>query len=55
MSILSRTVSNPTLSLKLNHGFNHIFRFTRSLQSTSTDSTAATMELDSENQEEDQG
>jgi hypothetical protein len=55
MSILARTVTNSSLSLKFNSGFNHVFRLTRSLQSTSTDSTPETMELDSENQEEDQG
>jgi hypothetical protein len=55
MAFLSRTVSNPSLSLKLNHGFNYVFRFTHSLQSTSTDSTSATMHLDSESQQEDQG
>lgn len=55
MSILSRSVSNSSLSLKFNYGVNHAFRLTRNTQSTATDSTAATMNLDSENQEEDQG
>ncbi|CAF0994963.1 unnamed protein product [Adineta steineri] len=55
MSILSRAASGHSLSLKLNTGLNHVFRFTRSLQSTATDSTPETMELDSENQQEDQG
>ena len=53
MSIISRSVYNR--ALKLNNGFNPIFRFKRSTQSTSTDSTPETMELDSESQEEDQG
>ena len=55
MSILSRSVSNSSLSLKLNYGVNHAFRLTRKLQSTATDSTPETMYLDSESQEEDQG
>jgi hypothetical protein len=55
MSILSRIVSNPSLSLRLNNGFNHVFRLTRSSHSTATDSTSETMELDSESQQEDQG
>jgi hypothetical protein len=55
MAILSRFTSKNSLSLKLNNGFNHVFRLTRSLQSTATDSTPQTMDLDSENQEEDQG
>jgi hypothetical protein len=55
MSILSRAAANYSLSLKLNQGFNHVFRLTRSLHSTATDSTPDTMELDSESQQEDQG
>ena len=55
MSMLSRTVFNPSFKLKLNNGFNHVFRVTRSLQSTATDSTPETMDLDSESQQEDQG
>jgi hypothetical protein len=55
MSILSRGVTNSSLSLKLNSGFNHVFRLTRSVKSTATDSTAETMGLDSESQEEDHG
>jgi hypothetical protein len=53
--MFTRTVFNPSFKLRLNNGFNHVFRVTRSLQSTATDSTPATMELDSENQQEDQG
>jgi hypothetical protein len=55
MSILSRAASGHSLALKFNSGLNHVFRLTRSLQSTATDSTPQTMDLDSENQEEDQG
>lgn len=55
MSILSRSVSNSSLSLKLNYGVNHALRLTRRVQSTATDSTEATMNLDSESQEEDHG
>lgn len=55
MSILSRSVSNSSLSLKLNYGVNHAWRLTRRMQSTATDSTEATMNLDSESQEEDHG
>ena len=55
MSILLRSVSNSSLSLKLNYGVNHAFRLTRKTHSTATDSTAATMNLDSESQEEDPG
>ena len=55
MSMISRTVSNPFVSLKLNGGFNHLFRQVRFLESTATDSTADTMHLDSESQQEDPG
>jgi len=55
MSMFSRTIFNPSLKLKLNNGCHHVFRVTRSLQSTATDSTLETMELDSESQQEDQG
>lgn len=55
MSILTRTVSGPSLSLKLNGSLKSVISFKRSLQSTSTDSTQATRHLDSENQEEDHG
>jgi hypothetical protein len=51
MLMFTRTVFNPSFKLTLNNGF----RVTRSLQSTATDSTLETMELDSENQQEDQG
>ena len=53
MSTLLRSVSNT--SLKFKTGLHHVLRFSSTLQSTSTDSTPATMELDSESQEEDQG
>ena len=53
MSMISRAASKS--SLKLNHGYNYLSRCTRSLKSTATDSTPATMNLDSENQQEDQG
>ncbi|UJR30995.1 hypothetical protein I4U23_018506 [Adineta vaga] len=55
MSILSRVVYNQGTSLKLNAGINHVQRFVRSLQSTATDSTPQTMNLDSESQQEDPG
>ena len=55
MSILARAASNHSLALKLNSGFKHAFRLTHSVQSTATDSTPDTMELDSERQQEDQG
>jgi len=55
MSILSRIVYNHTVSLKLNAGINHIYRIIRTLESTATDSTSQTMNLDSESQEEDPG
>ncbi|CAF2756991.1 unnamed protein product [Rotaria sp. Silwood2] len=55
MSILSRVASNSSLSFKFNGRFKNVVCFKRSLQSTSTDSTLDTMELDSENQQEDQG
>jgi hypothetical protein len=55
MSILSRAVYNHTVSLKLNAGINHLFRIVRTLESTATDSTPQTMNLDSESQEEDSG
>ena len=55
MSILSRTVYNHTVSLKLNAGINHMYRIVRTLESTATDSTPRTMNLDSESQEEDPG
>ncbi|CAF0851091.1 unnamed protein product [Rotaria sp. Silwood1] len=55
MSILSRVASSSSLSLKFNSGFRHVFYLKRSVQSTSTDSTRETMELNSENQHEDQG
>jgi hypothetical protein len=55
MSILSRAVCNHTVSLKLNAGINHMYRIVRTLESTATDSTPQTMNLDSESQEEDPG
>ncbi|CAF1209302.1 unnamed protein product [Adineta ricciae] len=55
MSILSRAAFSHLSPLKVGSGTNHVFRFTRSLQSTATDSTPDTMDLDSENQQEDHG
>jgi hypothetical protein len=55
MSMLSRAVCNHTASLKLNGGINHMYRAVRTLQSTATDSTPETMDLDSESQQEDPG
>jgi hypothetical protein len=55
MSILSRSVCNHTISLKLNAGINHMYRIVRTLESTATDSTSKTMNLDSESQEEESG
>jgi hypothetical protein len=55
MSLLSRVASNYSLSLKLNNGFNHIFRLSHTIPSTATDSTPDTMDLDSESQQEDHG
>ena len=55
MSILSRVVSNHAASLKSTGGLKLAFRPVRSLQSTATDSTADTMDLDSESQQEDPG
>lgn len=55
MSILSRTVFNHTVSLRLNGGVNHLYRVVRTLESTATDSTPQTMYLDSESQQEDPG
>ncbi len=55
MSILSRIACNNTLSLKLNAGVSQMYRIVRTLESTATDSTPQTMNLDSENQQEDPG
>lgn len=55
MSILSRTICNHTISLRLNGGVNHLSRTVRTLQSTATGSTPQTMHLDSESQQEDLG
>ncbi|CAF3687552.1 unnamed protein product [Rotaria sordida] len=55
MSILLRIASSSSLSLKFNKGCKHAVYLKRSLQSTATDSTRDTMDLDSENQREDHG
>jgi hypothetical protein len=56
MSILSRAASSThPISSKFTTRFNHVFRFVRSLESTATDSTVETMDLDSESQQEDPG
>jgi len=55
MSILSRAVCNHTVSIKLNAGINHMYRTVRTLESTSTNSTLETRNLNSESQQEDPG
>ena len=55
MSILSRAARSHTVPLTFNVGITHAHRLVRNLESTATDSTPATMHLDSENQQEDPG
>jgi hypothetical protein len=55
MSFLSRGACNHTALLKFNAGINHVYRIVRTLESTATDSTPQTMNLDSESQQEDPG